>query len=209
MMQSSGETCRETENSCLFHREEERDECVGCDESLPPSCPGSSRASTSLTRTRGATWMAGTSPAMTRGAGDFPLHFCLGLCVPAFALATTAVDAGLPVPLVHARVLETESLRLLVIGEQLGVAAPGDDGLQRLVGIFLRHVVFQLVAETRGRRGVGGALVEHALDQAHHRHEGDEMLGEQLLARIGLEMGEALARLGEHEVAVLELREMQ
>jgi hypothetical protein len=67
-------------------------------------------------------------------------------------------DRGYPVrccrPSQLMRVFETEQFRLLVIGEQLGVAPPRHDRLERFVGVFFRHVVFEFVAETRGRRGV-------------------------------------------------------
>src|ERR1700722_1941064 len=45
------------------------------------------------------------------------------------------------------RVFQTEGLAIVVVGEHLRVAAPADDGAQRLLGSILGHVVLKLVEE--------------------------------------------------------------
>jgi len=54
-----------------------------------------------------------------------------------------------------------------------------------------------------------GPLVEHPPDQTYHRHIVDEMFGEQFLARIGFEMGKALAGIRQHQIAFAQLGEPQ
>src|SRR5207253_2549487 len=72
--------------------------------------------------------------------------------------------------LISARVVEAEYAALLVIGENLGIARPGDHRAQRALRLLLRHVVFELVAEPARRRATAGALVQHAPDVAGERH---------------------------------------
>jgi hypothetical protein len=106
-----------------------------------------------------------------------------------------------------ARIVEAEHAGRLVIGEGFGVASPGRNGVQGLVGVLLGHVVLELVTEAAGRRAMGGALVEHAPDVSGKRHVGQEMLGEQPLAVVGIEIDEAAAGVGEPEVAFGQLGE--
>src|SRR5436305_1382857 len=55
------------------------------------------------------------------------------------------------------RIVEAEFVRILVIGEQFGIAAPVRHRAQRLVGIIGGHMVLQLVAEAPRGGGVARA----------------------------------------------------
>jgi len=62
------------------------------------------------------------------------------------------------------RVIQTELVLILVIGENLGVAAPVGDGPERFTRKILAHVILQLIAETARLRFVGRPLIQDAAD---------------------------------------------
>src|SRR5437879_3953339 len=64
----------------------------------------------------------------------------------------------------RSRVLEAQHLAVVVVGEELGVAAPVDDRLEQLVGLLLVEMVLELPLEPRLGGAVAGALVEDAAD---------------------------------------------
>src|SRR5207249_4994822 len=50
------------------------------------------------------------------------------------------------------RVFQAEQLSLFIVGEQLSIARPRDNRLQRFPGIVFRHIIFEFVAEARRPR---------------------------------------------------------
>jgi hypothetical protein len=100
------------------------------------------------------------------------------------------------------RVFHAEHGAVVVIGEQLGEARPAHDGAQGLFGQIGRHVVFEFVEEARLGCGVAFALVENAPDMGRERHIADQQPREDALAVVDLGIDEALAVVGELDVAV-------
>ena len=98
---------------------------------------------------------------------------------------------------------------LVVIGEQFRKARPGGDGIQRRFRGVGRHVVFQFVLEAALGRGVARALVEHAADVGGERHVAQQRAREDLLAHVVVVFREALAHMGEPDVAAFHFGEAQ
>ena len=107
------------------------------------------------------------------------------------------------------RIFEAEGLGVLVIGEELAVAAKVDHSAHGALGVVLGHVVFQLLAEAGGRRAVRGALVEHLANAGGERDIGEQMVAEQLFAMIDVGLDEALAGRRQLDVALLKFGEAQ
>ena len=107
------------------------------------------------------------------------------------------------------RILVAERLGVLVVGEQLAVAAEIDDRPQRPLGVVLRHVVLELLAEAGRRRAVARPLVEHPLDVRGERNVGEQLVAEQLLALVDVHVDEALADRRELDVAFGEFGQLQ
>jgi hypothetical protein len=61
-------------------------------------------------------------------------------------------------------VLQAEHLTAVVVGEQLGIPTPADDGLEGLLGRFLGHVILELVEKAALGRPVTCSLVQDATD---------------------------------------------
>ncbi len=107
------------------------------------------------------------------------------------------------------RIFQAEGAGIVVIGEDFGVASPGDHRAQRLLRVFGAHVIFQLVEEPALRRDVVGALLEHMADMRGQRNVGQELALEQLLAVVGAQFGELLADIGELDVAAFDFRQAE
>src|SRR5260221_12208089 len=84
------------------------------------------------------------------------------------------------------RVLQAQHLAVVVVGEELGVAAPVDDRLQELVGLLLVEMVLELPQEPCLGGAVAGPLVEDAADMRGERGVGHGMLAEDALAALGI-----------------------
>ena len=100
-------------------------------------------------------------------------------------------------------------MRLVVVGEDLGIAAEIDDGAQRLLGGARRHLVLQLVGEAAPGGAVLGPLVEDAADMGGERDMIQQMPGEQPLALVGIEAGELPPLRRQLDVAAADFGEAQ
>src|SRR5579859_4184245 len=106
-------------------------------------------------------------------------------------------DSGFSIdPAGASGVLEAEHAAVVVVGEELGVARPVDDGLEHLARVLLAQVILELAQEPAAGRGVAGPLVQHAPDMRDQRHRAQEVLAEDLLALLHVRLGERAPRLG-------------
>ena len=96
---------------------------------------------------------------------------------------------------------------MVVVREGLGVATPAHRRIQRLLGGLRRHMILQLVEEAALRRRVALPLVQHAPDVGGQRDVRQEVALEERFALVQWGGGEALARLGESDVAAFNLGE--
>ena len=67
-----------------------------------------------------------------------------------------------------------------MIGEDLGVTAPVGDGLERLLGVVLRHVIAEFVTEPPRWRLLTRPVVEHPSYVPGQGHEAQQMLRKEL-----------------------------
>src|SRR5579883_3585076 len=106
-------------------------------------------------------------------------------------------------------ILETQHAAIIVIGEELGIAAPIDHGLEHFGRLLLAQMIFELGEEAPFRRAVAGTLVEHLADMRGERNAEAELLGKDLLPVLHLAFGEGAADRRHPDVAAADLREAQ
>src|SRR6185437_14226201 len=116
---------------------------------------------------------------------------------------------GAAEPLWLLRILVAERLTVFIIGEQFAVAAEIDDRPQGPLGVVLRHVILELLAEPGGGRPMARALIENALDVGSERDVRQHLVAECFLALVDVHIDKAPAEGSELEVALLELGETQ
>src|SRR4029077_10897033 len=71
------------------------------------------------------------------------------------------------------------------------------------------QMVLELLLKSYARRVMTGALVEHASDVPRERYRGEEVVGEDLLARLRVEVGKTARSRGQQNIALLDLGEAE
>src|SRR5487761_304532 len=106
-------------------------------------------------------------------------------------------------------ILEAEDAAVDVVGEQLGVAAPVDHGLEDLARFALGQIVLELGEEAAFGRAVTRTFVEDPTDVRGQGHGTPQMVGEDLLAVMEVGGGKRLAGRQDLDVAAAHLGEAQ
>src|SRR5947209_8798029 len=73
-------------------------------------------------------------------------------------------------PRIALEIFEAQDLVVIVVGENLGVPAPVDNGVEHALGLLFREMILEFAQEACRRRAVTGALIEHPADMGRQRH---------------------------------------
>ncbi len=106
-------------------------------------------------------------------------------------------------------VVEAEDFGVVVVGVNLGVAAPVDGGVEHAAGFVFAEVIFQFGEKARVGRAVVETLVEHRADARHQRHPLDQVAGENLLALLQTAIDKGASGGQQHDVAIFHLGEAE
>jgi hypothetical protein len=62
----------------------------------------------------------------------------------------------------QSEIFQAQHFVIVIVGEDLGVAAPVDHGIEHALGLLLGQVILEFAQEAGGRRAVPRTLVEDA-----------------------------------------------
>src|SRR5713226_581386 len=82
----------------------------------------------------------------------------------------------------RSEILQAQHFGIVVVGENLGVPAPIDDGLQHPFRVLLRQVILELAHKSCGGGAVARTLVEDAPDMGSERDVLQERFGKHRFA---------------------------
>src|SRR6185437_3241650 len=106
------------------------------------------------------------------------------IAVSAPRRAVKGSEPGLSIAPRSGRIFEAQHAAIVIIGEELGVAAPIDHRLEHFGRLLLGEVILELGEEASFGRAVAGPLVQHLADMGGKRNVAAELIGEDLLARL-------------------------